>query len=120
MSKRTLYTQDQLDEELKTYGEVLGESFCALVQGEVPMTPEQEMRDSVLQRALREKLKALLAEPDKPQFILYQMPAGQQSLITLTQDAQGECVVGYRDLDSRPPTKRIRNSIDEVVKEFNL
>lgn len=119
MPKRELYTQANLDNELKAYADVLGESFCELVQGEVPDTPEKELRDSRLQSALRRKIEALLDDPDSPQFILYQMPAGQQSLITLTRESNGELVVGYRDLDSRPPTTRVRNSIDEVIKSFN-
>lgn len=119
MSKRELYTQANLNEELKEYAAILGDAFCELVEGEVPDTPEKELRDSRLQSALRRKVEALLEHPDKPQFILYQMPAGQQSLITLNRESNGELIVGYRDLDSRPPTARIRNSIDEVMKSFN-
>ena len=120
MVQRPLYTQEGVNTELREFGDVLGDSFCELVAGNIPADAESEARDSQLQATLREKIQVLVENPTKPQFILYQMPAGQQSLICLAMDADGQLLVGYRDLDSRPPTKRVRQSIDEVVKEFGL
>lgn len=117
MSRRTLYTQKELDLELHEYEELLGSSFCELVKGEIP-TSAQDMRDKALQEVVRKKLELLLKSPSKPQLILYQLPAGQQSLICFSLDDKKKLTIGYRDLDSRPPTKRVKESVNEIVNEF--
>ncbi len=117
MTKRELYTQESLNSELHDYEYVLGDSFCELVQGTIP-TDLQDIVDKKLQDVVRVKIKELFEDSSKPKFILYQLPAGQQSLISLSLSSDKKLDVGYRDLDSRPPTKRVKRSIDAVVEEF--
>lgn len=117
MTKRELYTQGSLNSELKEFEEVLGDSFCELVVGTIP-TDLQDLVDQSLQDVVRLKIQELLKDSSKPKFILYQLPAGQQSLISLSLGSDKKLDVGYRDLDSRPPTKRVKRSIDTVVEEF--
>lgn len=118
MAKRELHTQTSLDLELRGFEEVLGTHFCELVEGEVPSSFEEERTDGKLQHVLRRKIKELLDDPTVPKFVLYQLPAGQQSLICLSVDENRKLLVGYRDLDSRAPTQRVKQSVDDVVKEF--
>lgn len=117
MTKRELYTQDKLNNELEEFEYVLGDSFCELVVGTIPTSIDDKV-DAKLQDAVRVKIKELFRDSSKPKFILYQLPAGQQSLISLELTKDKKLDIGYRDLDARPPTKRIRQSIDEVVDEF--
>ena len=117
MIKRKLYTQESLDSELRQFEDTLGDSFCELVEGVIP-TDLQDVVDKNLQSVVRVKIRELLEDSSRPKFILYQLPAGQQSLISLSLDSDKKLDVGYRDLDSRPPTKRVKRSIDAVVEEF--
>ena len=117
MTKRELYTQGSLDSELREFEYVLGDSFCELVEGTIP-TNLEDIVDKKLQDVVRVKIRELLKDSSKPKFILYQLPAGQQSLISLSLGSDKKLDVGYRDLDSRPPTKRVKRSIDTVVDEF--
>ena len=117
MNKRELYTQESLNSELEEFEYVMGDSFCELVVGTIP-TDIHDTVDKNLQDAVRVKIKELFQDSSQPKFILYQLPAGQQSLISFALTDDKKLDIGYRDLDARPPTKRIKQSIDEVVDEF--
>ena len=117
MTRRELYTKESLDSELQEFEYVLGDSFCELVEGTVPTSLEDKV-DEKLQDVIRVKIKELLSDSSKPRFVLYQLPAGQQSLISLSISDDKKLDIGYRDLDSRPATKRVKSSIDAVVEEF--
>lgn len=117
MTRRELYTKESLDTELEEFEYVLGDSFCELVVGTVPTSLDDKV-DEKLQGIIRLKIKELLSDSSKPRFLLYQLPAGQQSLISLSINDDRKLDIGYRDLDSRPATKRVKQSIDAVVEEF--
>ena len=119
MTGKQYENQAELDAELADLQTVLGDHPCDLVEGEpvLPGTVGVPV-DNNLKRALQEKFVLLDKTPDVPQFVLYQLKTGQRSVICIGKDKNGKFIFSYRDFDTRPPTKRVKETMNEAVAEY--
>ena len=121
MTGRLYKNQEELDAELASLQEVLGEHPCELVRGEVPTPVLGAVGvpvDQKLKQALLKQFKLLERSPKTPCFVLYQLQTGQRSVICVAKDVNNELLFSYRDFDARPPTKRVKDTVQEAVDEY--
>jgi len=74
--------------------------------------------DQVLKQALLKQFRLLAQTPGTPRFVLYQLKTGQRSVICVAKDVNNQLIFSYRDFDARPPTKRVKDTIEEAVDEY--
>ena len=119
MTGKLYKNQEELDAELVNLQDVLGEHPCELVEGEVPaLGLEGVPVDQVLKQALIRQFRLLERAPETPRFVLYQLKTGQRSVICVAKDVNDQLIFSYRDFDARPPTKRVKDTIEEAVDEY--
>lgn len=111
--------QKELDLELTSLQKVLGDQPCELVEGEVPAPGTVGVPvDQKLKRALIKQFGLLELAPKTPRFVLYQLQTGQRSVICIAKDVNNKLLFSYRDFDARPPTKRVKDTVQEAVDEY--
>ena len=119
MAGKLYENQAALDAELADLQDALGDHPCDLVNGEpVPLGTVGVPVDNNLKKALLAKFALLDETPDVPQFLLYQLQTGQRSVICIGKDVKGKLIFSYRDFDTRPPTKRVKETVKEAVEAY--
>lgn len=119
MTGRLYGSQEALDAELSDLQEVLGDHPCELVDGDVlaPGTVGVPVDES-LKRAVMKQFAALDKLPDQPRLILYQLKTGQRSVICIAKDIHNKFMFSYRDFDARPPTKRVKDTVQAALDDY--
>lgn len=119
MARKFYKDQEELNKEFVSLTGFFGSSPCLLVSGDVPPLDSKDLSlDDKLKEAIKKQLELLSQAPGIPRLILYQLATGQQSIICLAKSINGSFVFSYRDMDSRPPTQRIRFTVQAACDEF--